>query len=494
MFSKNAGIAIAIVVGHLAFRQVYYGAWLPNTFYAKVAWRAWWSMGFTYVGAFLLEYGALLWIPLLALAWVHHVRRGTWDVPILFAAATLPHLVYVASIGGDHFEYRPLDLYFPLAFVLIGDGLRELRTRGRPRLASIAAVVVFAGLLWLPVRSHLEFPTSRYITGFPGVDVDGGEAERFLAPDRDPLLRLPLIRLAASAHRELLRRATASFVGLRQEEHRLFLASVRSQAYALRSVVREGALPGTTRIALDCVGAVPYFSGLPTIDRLGLTDAWIAHAPSTGGRRFLGHEPRDWSAYAFRRGVLLASIHPAKLLFRTDDPELPLAIGLGISRGAEMVWAPVAASWVLLATSPPGLAAARRGCPSLRLEPLASAAAHGEVIRLHLEALRRKYQRTADPETEYALAAALLLAGEPGEARARYERVVAVAPDRMYAWKGLAGARLAEGDVAGALAALDRGLQLARRRGAVEAMTEFERLAASTRESRDGQSEPHEAR
>ena len=38
------------------------------------------------------------------------------------AAAVLPHALYVVAIGGDHFEFRPFDLCFPFAFLLLADG------------------------------------------------------------------------------------------------------------------------------------------------------------------------------------------------------------------------------------------------------------------------------------------------------------------------------------------------------------------------------------
>ena len=48
------------------------------------------------------------------------------DAPLLFAAVLLPHALYVASIGGDHFEFRPVDLYFPFLFILMGRGAAAL--------------------------------------------------------------------------------------------------------------------------------------------------------------------------------------------------------------------------------------------------------------------------------------------------------------------------------------------------------------------------------
>lgn len=42
-------------------------------------------------------------------------------------------------------------------------------------------------------------------------------------------------------------------------------------------------LPSDTVIALNAVGAVPYYSRLKTIDMLGLTDEYLAHNNSKKG-------------------------------------------------------------------------------------------------------------------------------------------------------------------------------------------------------------------
>ena len=63
--------------------------------------------------------------------------------------------------------------------------------------------------------------------------------------------------------------------------------------------------PGAT-LAADSVGKVPYFSGLRTIDMLGLTDAHVAHLPP-GGRAVPGHGKSDPGYVLSRRPDLIAS-------------------------------------------------------------------------------------------------------------------------------------------------------------------------------------------
>ena len=41
----------------------------------------------------------------------------------------MPHLYYLLRIGGDHFEYRPLDFYWPLLALPAAEGIAHLGAR-----------------------------------------------------------------------------------------------------------------------------------------------------------------------------------------------------------------------------------------------------------------------------------------------------------------------------------------------------------------------------
>ncbi|HEX5718936.1 MAG TPA: hypothetical protein VF179_22430 [Thermoanaerobaculia bacterium] len=64
--------------------------------------------------------------------------------------------------------------------------------------------------------------------------------------------------------------------------------------------------PGAV-LASDAVGKVPYFSGLRTIDMLGLTDVHIAHRPPNPGRAVPGHSKTDPGYVISRRPDLIAT-------------------------------------------------------------------------------------------------------------------------------------------------------------------------------------------
>ena len=126
------------VVVHLAWRRHTYGAWLPNTYYAKYS-GPWLESGLRYAGSFVLEYALWLWLLVglgVGLAQLRALRKAwprkssvaaqTWQ--ILTSAEWPPRLVCVATlvlhaayytfvVGGDHFEYRVYSHLIGLIFV-----------------------------------------------------------------------------------------------------------------------------------------------------------------------------------------------------------------------------------------------------------------------------------------------------------------------------------------------------------------------------------------
>jgi hypothetical protein len=54
-----------LVVFH-GWRRIYYGNWMPNTYYAKSAFQSWWSQGLTYFGYFARRQAALILVALSA--------------------------------------------------------------------------------------------------------------------------------------------------------------------------------------------------------------------------------------------------------------------------------------------------------------------------------------------------------------------------------------------------------------------------------------------
>jgi len=360
-FVLPLGVCAFIVAGHYIFRLSYYGEWLPNTYYAKVGGHTWWDLGFVYLGACALEYAAYLWIPLIVAALYCHRASKTLLVPVLFGGILIPYVLYIAAVGGDHFEYRPLDLCFAFAFLLIHDGARHL-ARGMTSTIAVVAYLAFVlvGLVELPYQSHKQF-TNDYIAGFPGKPERNIEADTFMRPARDPIYRLPGLRSIGESHRNLLRVLTSNFACVRREEHVLFLADAEADGRRLKRLIDEGRVPADVHIAIPSVGAIPYIADVRTLDRTGLTDKHVARSQF--------HSPEGWMAHGksatyeyirdSRVDLLSIGVH---VTWSVDDKRF--AIVYPPAEGA----ADIGGGFYLLGRFPQGLEAARLRFPELGLE------------------------------------------------------------------------------------------------------------------------------
>ncbi len=377
---RSAAVYAAVVGVHYGFRRVYYGEWLPNTYYAKVAGQTWWGLGAQYLEVFALEHAVYLWVPLLVVGVAFHLRRGTALVPLVAGAACLPHAVYIASVGGDHFEFRPLDLYFPFAFVLMAHGAASL-CRGPARTTAAIGWLALVALVGgeLPYRAHAGFP-ERYIPSFPGGRQDEPRVDAYLHPDGNRLHRLPGLRRAAAHHRRLLNEITRHYAGLRRGEHALFLEETVAEGRALGRLVERGVLPVDTHVGICCVGAIPYYSRLRVLDRIGLTDAVVARGEVTQPL-LVAHARSASREYGREKGVDFWSVDPVRLLFNGRDPQFARSLR-GLHRLEQDVYfARVAPQLYLVAELPQGIEAARRKFGTLDLQSVRDADAVNRTLR-----------------------------------------------------------------------------------------------------------------
>ncbi|HVM95807.1 MAG TPA: hypothetical protein VMT89_05430, partial [Candidatus Acidoferrales bacterium] len=101
---------------------------------------------------------------------------------------------------------------------------------------------------------------------------------------------------------------TKHFVAIRQEEHRMFLATVEPDGKALAQLIERGVIPPDTYVAMPCVGAIAYFGNLRTLDTLGLTDSHVAHQARDPLRpRMMAHSKAASDDYMLSRGVDIIS-------------------------------------------------------------------------------------------------------------------------------------------------------------------------------------------
>ena len=359
-------------------------------------------------------------------------------------------LVGVAVFGGDHFEFRPLDFYWPLVFLLIADGVRSWSTSpGRARIAAVYVALVLFGLVWFPLRSHREYP-KEYWPGFPGTYPGLLEdADRFLAPETDPVFRLPILRSVAGAYRDLMREQTTHFGAVRQEEHRMFREGAEAAARRLNSVLDRGALPRDLYVALDCVGVVPYRTDLRTLDRLGLTDAHVAHGPFL--RDVVAHGKYATLDYARERGVDVWSADPVSPVLPIGQSRLERGIRKAVGEGSDYYAADLGSGDFLFALFPQGVEHARARFPRLTIRRLEDSTIVASYVRQLLpKFLADLEQGRMHPRRVQRVGEICVLSNDLASAASIYETA-----SRAFPWM-LAICLKMSGDSAGASAPLTR--------------------------------------
>jgi len=258
--------ALVLVLPWLAWKQAYYGTVLPNSFSVKVGLDpAAFRVGLRYLGRFLSWY--LFWPVLLLGAVALAVRRRRICARLLpLAIVVLAWFGYAVLVGGDFMEFRFLvpavPAFFLLLAFLVAQGLDGLFRRGRTVLPVLALVVLVAA--------------------------SAVHARRFqsMSPDQT------LDSIDALAE---------------------FYTVIPDRNWARLGTRLRSDLEGTGAVlALDAVGAIPFYSRLETVDLLGLNEphaerrfrAWNADSPRPG------HRLRAPLAYLREKRVNLVLGHP----------------------------------------------------------------------------------------------------------------------------------------------------------------------------------------
>lgn len=290
-----------MVAAHFAFRLAWYGEWLPNTFAAKGT-EVWYEAGFRFLTAAAAEHGLIALGPL-AVVGVLHRWRATGDTRhVLSALIVVPHLAYLARVGGDHFEYRMLDLAFPLLHLAAADG-----------------VVAFAGLAgrWAaPVGVALTAWAAAYQAVIPAIDriatarITGREmgVHRDLLPEHAPLwFRMPLVPTLAEAYNEHRAWCAPRLVGARHVEHHQFQQR-QERWFGPYGRVPRDRFTANLSVLEGAMGVYPYrLRAITVTDAWGLTDAVVARSPIrpvAPSERRLAHVKRDARRYLDARANL----------------------------------------------------------------------------------------------------------------------------------------------------------------------------------------------
>ena len=363
---RAVGLFGVVIGAHFVWRVFYYGDLLPNTYYAKFNGESWWEMGGPYLRAFLLEYGAAVWLPFVLVGAIGGVRERRGTAAWFSATLIVPHALYVGYVGGDHFEFRPLDLYFPLLAVLLGDGVGIVAVRWRrPVVAAVWGVASCVAVTVVPLLTHLDFPPS-YIPGFPGGPYFG---RTFIHLERHPwVAAVPGMRTYVQSYSRDIGRLTQHFVCVRQEEHEHFFRVVEERARVLVTLLENHWLPRDTYAAMISVGVVPYFTDLRVLDMFGLTDRDIARQPPVAkATRGMAHARAVSKEYLVARGVDVIAFNVVPS--RVEIFNLVLTMPRDWV-GSTYASAPFFGSYRVIGVFPAGLQTAQSRFPYLRLMPL----------------------------------------------------------------------------------------------------------------------------
>jgi hypothetical protein len=247
IFSGKALLWVAVFLliygSYYYWRFNYYEFIFPNTFYAKTGggiyqlWR-----GFRYALRFFF-YNPWALLAVLSMT----TFRGTSRSPLIYVSTLMTvYSVYIILIGGDFFSmFRFFVPLLPFIAILVQEG-----------------IVDFFG--WIVQLSYANYGKRIVLT---------------LCYCSAIIFALSIKNSFHSSERDFF------------FQHQ----SITQHLAAEGKWLRKHALPNETVAAIG-VGAIAYYSGLTVIDRLGITDAYVAHTKMPHmGKGFAGHEKSNLS-------------------------------------------------------------------------------------------------------------------------------------------------------------------------------------------------------
>ena len=272
---------LAVIPLHVLARKIYYGEWLPNTYYAKYI-SSWPESGLRYFASYSLEYGTWLLYLLAVVYLARRFRSGgpsrRWRelaAPGIGIGALLAHVgYYTLIIGGDHFEYRVYSHLVLLSWCAAVWLMARLCGSARGFAALALAMLLVSWPIgwvhWLATR-HLE---ERAVHLFVPI------AERFPAP------LAPVVAIFDRWQGWLIGHS----VGMRHQEHKQFWRE-QVRRYPTREEGRVLDLGPNPAMPTGTVGVPAWvLPHVAILDMLGLNDYAIARGAT---RAMLGEEMRQ---------------------------------------------------------------------------------------------------------------------------------------------------------------------------------------------------------
>lgn len=282
------GEAVALPVAYELFRIAYYGALVPNTYFAKEGGRANWSQGWAYLRDFVGPYR--LWLPVLGLGLAAGVpllrglhRRGEHRcilVAVAFPVGGALSGLAILRAGGDFMHAR---LLLPSLFAVMAPvATVAIRRVTAPALLAVAWAVVCLVALRPPT-----FTPDRIAT---------------IADHRADLRMLFGRKHPVTLH-DFGFGPTGRYHFAFDDEHRLYFGALPLELDG-RPVRLAAGVPDTVLLA-DGVGAIGYFAGpdVYVVDMLGLGDTLAAHLELRHRGPLPGHEKELPAAWVWARYI-----------------------------------------------------------------------------------------------------------------------------------------------------------------------------------------------
>ena len=252
-------VPFALVVGPwLAWKWNFYGSLVPNTFFAKSAANPLvpFLFGVVYLLCFFLSYAAFVFIGRFRrhrreFFGIPGMAQLFWAVPVWF--------LYICVVGADFMEFRFMVPVLPVLALLAGALVDPIRSTWKQ--------VLLVGTLLAFSAAHAVAPS---------------------------ILPYPVLTFRELSH---------------------WPSSSPTAWQAMGELLHEQFpggpdVPGQPTIAVAPLGVIGYFSDLPTIDMLGLTDAYTARNGATFDIYYPGHVRMATVPYLQDRGVNLVLGQP----------------------------------------------------------------------------------------------------------------------------------------------------------------------------------------
>jgi len=261
---------------------------------------------------------------LLAPAFLAHKRPRL--APLAWATGLLVAGPWFAWAHGYYGDWLPNSFYAKAAHLTPGQVIKGLHYLFPHSPSGVLFAVVGAVALLMTWRTRARALALLALAWVGYVAVVGGDwmpGWRVLLPVAGPAL----VALLAGAAASWLHRRPAAILPVAllvallavrwgdPDTHRTLSVVVhyRTVLTSLGQWLGESVPPGTL-IATNPAGFVPYYSGLPTIDMLGINDPYIARHPHIRRRLMIGHEIGNGPYVLARRPDLVIFGEAGRLL------------------------------------------------------------------------------------------------------------------------------------------------------------------------------------